>query len=92
MENSIVFYEGYCKALRDLHIYLNQSQSSFRADRKRNNVKNMIWLLECILENVDAFARYGADLPIYFREAGKRLEYYVDYSEWPIHAGQNEAL
>lgn len=80
---SIEYCEGYRKALMDLHVSLSKWGPAFRADRKRNNVKNVVWLLECLLNSPDTFAAYGPETPIYFREAGKRLNYYIG-EEWPV--------
>lgn len=66
------YYEGYCKAMRDLHSALRKWEPRFKADRKRNNVKNVIWLLECLLSVPDTFAAYVDETPIYYREVGKK--------------------
>lgn len=71
----------------DIHSLLSKWEPSFRADRKRNNVKNVIWLFEAILDDPDTFAAYGTETPIYYREDGKRLRYYINYNDWPINVG-----
>lgn len=71
----------------DIHSLLSKWEPSFRADRKRNNVKNVIWLLEALLDDTDTFADYTTETPIYYRNDGKQLKYYINYSEWPINVG-----
>ena len=73
----------------DLHVLLSKWEPSFRADRRRNNVRNVIWLLECLLDNVDAFASYVEHIPVYHRQQGKQIVYYVKYDEWPLGRGNS---
>lgn len=73
----LLYREGYNRALVDLRDWLHKSLGAWKSDRKRNNVQNIIWLLEGILEDVDTFAAYGDQTPIDYRVAGKRLEYYI---------------
>lgn len=89
MEKSVVYEEGYRKALMDVYVYFQKWEPQFRSDRKRNNVKNVVWLLECLLENVPVFARFGSETPIHFQNDGKKLKYYIK-NEWPIYENPTE--
>lgn len=90
----LVYQEGYRKALMDLHEALSKWEPAFRSDRKRNNVKNVIWLLDGILEAPDIFAEFIDETPVYFEDAGKkRLVYFINRDEWPVsqyRAGSSE--
>ena len=81
---TINYDSGYYKALMDLHSLFSKFEPAFRADRKRNNIKNAVWLLECILDNPDIFAAFGTETPIYHKQDGKNVIYYIKKDEWPI--------
>lgn len=78
---------GYQKALMDFRSLLSTSTSSFRSDRKRNNVQNVVWMLDCLITDYGKLATYGDEIALHFREKGngknKRIEYYI-VDEWPI--------
>lgn len=81
---TLEYSTGYRKALMDLHTALSKWEPGFRSGR-RNNVKNVVSLLECILDNPDTFAAFVDETPICFRPKpdGNGLEYYIT-NEWPL--------
>lgn len=83
---NLLYREGYIAAFRDFKEHLEYSFSGFKSDRKRNNIQNVIWLIDGILENVDVFQQYGRDTPIYFEydSKSKKCHYYVKMDEWPV--------
>lgn len=89
MNTNLQYSEGYFAGIMHFRDFLKGAQMDFKADRKRNNVANIIWLLDCVLENIDIFAQYGKDTPIHFEcingnnKNKKKYRYYVKRDEYP---------
>lgn len=76
-KHHVIYEEGYRKGLMDFANWLHSAKASFKSDRKRNNVQNIIWLLDCILSDLGKFMRFGTETTIHFRYEGKNTVYFI---------------